>query len=233
MKKMNFWLLPLLILVLFGTTNTAQPATAEAASQKEKATATQLSRNQTTIVLDAGHGGYDSGGEARDGTLEKDITLQVSLLVGKQLSEAGYQVIYTRISDDVSWPSDNLSDLAQRVSIAEDGNADYYISLHTNSSESYDDGAYGIEGYVASSHGTTATLCDELLSALEQLGYTQNRGLKTTAESSLYVIDHNAVPAILLELGFLSDSDDAAYMESAAGQQQIADAIAAVIIANC
>ena len=65
---------------------------------------------------------------------------------------------------------------------------------------------------------------------LMELGYTQNRGLKSTQESSLYVIDSNPVPAMLLELGFITDSADAAYMCSEEGQTALAQGIAQGIL---
>ena len=231
MKKMIYLAIPLLVFVLVITNKniTIQPATAQ--SQLD---ITQLSYGEKTktIVIDAGHGGYDSGGISYNGIYEKDITLDVSLLLGEKLEEAGYEVIYTRTSDTVSWPSDNVADLSARVQIAEEADADLYISLHTNSSESYDDGAYGVEGYVSSDNVETYQLCESILDSLTALNYTMNRGVKTTDTSSLYVIDKNSIPAILLEIGFLSDSDDAAYVSSSQGCEAIANAIYTSIIEN-
>lgn len=55
------------------------------------------------IVLDAGHGGYDTGSISYDGVYEKDITLAITQKIGEQLEKAGYTVVYTRTSDEVSW----------------------------------------------------------------------------------------------------------------------------------
>lgn len=85
----------------------------------------------TTIVVDAGHGGYDSGSISTSGVLEKDVTLEVALLVGERLQEAGYAVVYTRTGDEVSWPSDNSADLAARVEtgfISDTQDIDYILS---------------------------------------------------------------------------------------------------------
>ena len=89
--------------------------------------------NMETIVIDAGHRGYDVGCIALDGTQEKDITLDIALSTGELLEEAGYNVVYTRTSDNVSWPEDNKEDLQSRIDIAEDADANYYISIHINS----------------------------------------------------------------------------------------------------
>lgn len=181
-----------------------------------------------TIILDAGHGGYDSGGVAADGTLEKDITLSLTLAIGNLLKEAGYQVLYTRESDEVPWESDNLSDLYARVHMAQEQEADYFISIHTNFS-SYHDGAYGFETYLDYQDDQIIAMAENIHAQLDSLSYSVDRGLKSTAENSLYVIDHNDVPALLLEVGFLSDSDDANYMIH--HQDELAQAIADGIIA--
>lgn len=185
-----------------------------------------------TIVIDPGHGGYDSGSISINGVMEKDITLAIALKTGALLEGEGYHVIYTRESDDVTWSDDNLDDLQSRVTIGEENNAAYYISIHTNASENYDDGAYGFETYLKEHDDTMKTAASSISENLMNLSYTQNRGLKTTQERSLYVIDSNPVSAMLIEVGFLTDSDDAAYMTSEHGQSQIAQAIADGIIEN-
>lgn len=183
------------------------------------------------IVLDAGHGGYDTGGISMDMVYEKDITLSIALKTGEILSENGYQVLYTRTSDEVSWSNDNLEDLQSRIAIAEQANADYYISIHTNASE-YNDGASGFEAYIHHSDDTMLAMAQSIEKNLMDLQYTTSRGIKRTDESSLYVIDQNPVAAILLEVGFLTDEQDAAYLCSEEGQQEIAEAIAEGIMEN-
>ena len=185
----------------------------------------------TVIVLDAGHGGYDSGSLAFDGTMEKDITLSITLLVGEYLNNAGYKIVYTRTSDDVIWSNDNLDDLSTRVQIAENANADYYISIHLNASQ-YGDGARGFEAYTDYEDEEILQMIESIEDNLMQLSYTQNRGIKSTNESSLYVIDKNSIPAMLLELGFITDYQDVSYLTSQTGQENIANTIAEGILAN-
>lgn len=177
-----------------------------------------------TIVLDAGHGDYDTGGISEDGTYEKDITLSISLKLGAYLEDAGYCVVYTR-TDDIVDTEDNLVDLQNRVDIAEAADADYFISLHTNFSE-YNDGASGIESYINYDNTATYTLASYIHDELNTLGYTTDRGIKDTQETPLYVVAKNDVPAVLLELGFLSDQQDTAYLISENGQEDIAYSIA-------
>lgn len=219
MKKYILLLIPCLILVLF-VWNPFQSdpiLSVDDLCAKEEVIA---------VVLDAGHGGYDSGGVAQDGTYEKDITLSIILQVGKILEDNGYEVIYTRDSDMVSWPEDNLADLKERVNVATLAQGDLFVSIHTNSSEAFDDGAYGVEAYYDGTDETMEILCAKILNNLSDLQYTNNRGVKATSDTPLYVIDKNNIPAILLEIGFLSDSDDSAYMKDKEGQANIARAIA-------
>lgn len=186
----------------------------------------------TIIVLDPGHGGYDTGSISYDGVYEKEITLDITRKVGARLEEEGYEVVYTRTDDEVIWPSDNKEDLQTRIDIAKEADADYFISLHTNASSGYDDGAYGFEIYLDGSDETINAMAEQLGNNLESLQYSQNRGIKTTEDYSLYVIDQNPVPAMLLELGFITDSEEVDYMVSEQGQEALATSIANGIIST-
>jgi N-acetylmuramoyl-L-alanine amidase len=92
------------------------------------------------IVIDAGHGGHDTGTIGPHGLMEKDLCLDVALKLGKEIEEKlpGAEVIYTR-KDDTFIP------LEQRTAIANDAKADLFISVHANSS--HDQAARGIETY--------------------------------------------------------------------------------------
>ena len=164
-----------------------------------------------TIMIDAGHGGYDVGSISNFDDYEKDINLDIALLVGKQLKSYGYNVVYTRTSDSVSWPSDNKKDLQARCNLAQKKNADLFISIHLNSSE-YD--ASGYEIYCDFNNKTTVKLSKSILTQLDQLDYSTNRGLLDTNETPLYVVTNNKVDAILIEAGFISDDSDLYYLKN-------------------
>ena len=164
-----------------------------------------------TIMIDAGHGGYDVGSISNFDDYEKDINLDIALLVGKQLKSYGYNVVYTRTSDSVSWPSNNKKDLQARCNLAQKKNADLFISIHLNSSE-YD--ASGYEIYCDFTNKTTVKLSKSILTQLDQLDYSTNRGLLDTNETPLYVVANNKVDAILIEAGFISDDSDLYYLKN-------------------
>lgn len=168
------------------------------------------SNTKETIMIDAGHGGYDVGAISNSGEYEKDINLQIALKLGKKLKENGYQVLYTRTSDTVSWPSDNTQDLQARCDLAANKNADYFISIHLNSSE-YE--ANGYEIYCDFNNSSTKKLSKNILKQLDALNYSSNRGLQDTNETALYVISHNNVPALLIEAGFITNDSDITYIQ--------------------
>ena len=131
----------------------------------------------TTIVVDAGHGGYDSGSIRASGVLEKDVTLEVALLVGERLQEAGYAVVYTRTGDEVSWPSDNSADLAARVETAIKAEADYYLSVHLNASV-VGDGVRGFEIYADPDDAEMWAMASAVEEQLAELDFSEDRGVK-------------------------------------------------------
>lgn len=183
----------------------------------------KVNAKQTTIMLDAGHGGYDSGSVAIDDTLEKDYNLKIVKALGKILKSKGYNVVYTRTSDKVSWSDDNKEDLQARCDLAKSKNADYFISIHLNASNYYDDGASGYEIYCDFNNSKTKKLSKSILNQLDNLNYSTNRGLQDTNETSLYVVSKNTVPAILIEAGFITDSNDVYYIQN--NTEQLAQAI--------
>ena len=71
--------------------------------------------------LQSAHEGYDVGAVSNYGDYEKDINLDIALLIGKQLKSYGYNVVYTRTNDSVSWSEDNVEDLQTRCDLAKKG----------------------------------------------------------------------------------------------------------------
>lgn len=149
-----------------------------------------------TVVLDAGHGGYDNG--AVNGTRkEKDDNLRMTLAVGSILKNCGVNVVYTR-STDVFIP------LLERSQISNNAGADLFASIHRNSSTL--PSANGVENwvYVTPSQKAVAA-ADLVLSRIVSAGVQSNRGLKY---GNFSVVRHTKAPAMLLELGFISNAED-------------------------
>lgn len=177
----------------------------------EKDTMVSAKSTKETILIDAGHGGYDVGAESYYGDYEKDINLDIALLIGKQLKSYGYKVVYTRTSDSVSWSNDNTEDLQTRCDLAKKKNSDLFVSIHLNSSE-YE--ANGYEIYCDFNNKNTVKLSNSILKQLDQLYYSTNRGLLDINETPLYVVKNNKVDSILIEAGFISDDSDLYYLKN-------------------
>lgn len=155
-----------------------------------------------TIVIDAGHGGKDIGASGQNGTNEKDVTLTMAKNIQSELEKrTDANVILTR-NDDV-----NIS-LADRVKVADEQKADLFVSLHFDAFFTND--VEGITTYYKKKS-------DEPLAALIQDHIFKN-GLdakdRGVSLGDFYVLRENSSPAILLELGYISNSSDEARMTS-------------------
>src|SRR5258705_7943197 len=129
-----------------------QPANAALPTRDGQSTLTRaLGLKIGRIVIDAGHGGHDTGTIGPTGLMEKDICLDVALRLGKIIHQRlpGAEVVFTR-SDDTFIP------LEERTHIANEAKADMFISIHANSSQ--DTGARGIETYYLNLKGSSEAM---------------------------------------------------------------------------
>ncbi len=168
------------------------------------------------VVLDAGHGGSDYGA-IREGINEKDITLDVTQRVESILRSKGYKVALTR-------KNDVYVSLEDRVEFSEGEEPEIFVSIHVNSAVSTDPS--GIETHYY--HEYSKELAEVVHKHLvKEIPNTKNRGL---FKSKFYVINHTTVPAILVEMGFLSNVDERNELITDSRKQKTAKAIAEGII---
>jgi N-acetylmuramoyl-L-alanine amidase len=175
------------------------------------------------IVVDPGHGGKDSGSRSSSGTLEKDITLEVSKRLAAMLGQAGASVLLTRDCDmwlaDPEAPHKKRSDLTRRVDMANSNNADAFISIHVNSFV-HDRGQRGAQTFSqpGSEESKTLSLCvqDELSKMLNT---------KRKPKEIDYFIRRAKVPAVIVEIGFLSNPAEEKLLLDSAYQSKVAFAI--------
>nr|WP_296153601.1 N-acetylmuramoyl-L-alanine amidase [uncultured Peptoniphilus sp.] len=160
---------------------------------------------KATVVIDAGHGGKDSGAVGVDGTREKELALDTARRVESLLTDRGYQVIMTRSRDE-------YIQLANRAKIANNANADIFLSIHFNSAGT--DKAKGIEVLYASENnvsrkkeaGDQRRLANEVLKCILKETGLNNRGIKNRPE--LAVLRLTDMNAALVEGGFMSNPDE-------------------------
>lgn len=233
--KMIFILACLFLFVVGGTTisyfsNTKQGNIVKAADNfakesKEEASVKQKQR-KGVIVIDPGHGGYDPGSDF-DGVYEKDVVLSVAKYMGAYLEKHDFKVIYTR-NKDVSVGDYEIKDLQNRVDIAAANQADLFVSLHLNFSELVSQRAYGFDTYANEGVGQSMAYAKNIMQELLKLKYSQARYAQNG--DTLHVIEKNERPAVLVEMGFVNDSSDLAYLRKDAGQKAIGEAIAKAVI---
>lgn len=173
------------------------------------------SGGKKVIVIDPGHGDTDSGGIGATGTLEKDMVLKVGIKVAALLKkESQIDLIMTR-TDDTFIPLDS------RVKIAEDVNADVFLSIHGNAASNKD--ASGTETFY------TDTKRSKLLSDIIQKHVLAATGFKdrNSKQANYLVIRKTTMPAALLEIGFLTNKTEEAIMMQDDFQNKVAQAIVA------
>ena len=181
-----------------------------------------------TVCIDAGHGGYDVGAVTSSNISEKDITLKIALKVGALLEKEGVNVLYTRTSDKVSWPSNNKLDIRARVKVSNEAKADAFVSIHCNSSINSSD--HGVETWCRFPNSDGEKLAESLQKELISSNYSTDRGLKYESNGSLGVLRLNNSVSALIELGFLSNSSDIKFITSESGQDVCANSIAKGIL---
>lgn len=175
------------------------------------------------VVLDPGHGGYDVGSEYM-GIYEKDTVLALALDIGESLEEMDIPVVYTRVSDDVSWPEEEALDLSARAKIANESGASVFVSIHTNATETKD--GQGFEVWADGQDIQAVQLSNYILEAVDTLQYTVNRGIKDTATSPIQVLQETNMTAVLVEAGFLESDNDRSYLLDDDKRKILADQIA-------
>jgi N-acetylmuramoyl-L-alanine amidase len=197
-----------LIIAGFSFASMVCPASRAAQTSRDP----QASGPSTTIVIDAGHGGFDRGGIPGQRIPEKEMTLDVAQRLKGVLTAAGYHVVMTRDSD-VFVP------LATRVAIANSYRNAIFVCIHFNSAKRA--GADGIETYFYSRDSLP------LASAVHYFvaggAPSPNRGVR---RRGYYVLRKTRIPAVLVECGFLTNPTEGGYVESTSYRQKLATEIA-------
>ena len=167
----------------------------------------------TTVILDAGHGGEDGGAVGVNGVFEKDLNLEMSKTMAALLRSMGARVIETRTEDRLLYTEEEnikgyrkVYDLRNRLKIAEANEDAIFISLHMNR---FTDPKYsGMQIYYSKNRAESRVLADTLQSSVrEHLSPDNNRKTKGAGES-IYLLDRAENIALLVECGFLSNPEE-------------------------
>ena len=148
------------------------------------------------IILDAGHGGRDNGASYQD-RIEKEDNLNLTLAVGRELEEKGFDVVYVRQEDIYQSPF-------QKATIANELGGDLFVSIHRNSSATPNQ-YQGVETLVYSQNGLPELAAKNVNEELEKVGYI-NLGIEERPR--LVVLNSTQMPAVLIEVGFINSEGD-------------------------
>jgi len=169
--------------------------------------------NQKIIVIDAGHGGKDSGAKT-DFVTEKDYTLSIAKKVKNLADGSDVKIVLTRNDD-------TFISLQDRLEIINDVDADQIISLHLNKSDRSEENGY--EFYISNENEKfkeSLALATELSQNLPN-----DIAFSKIANADFYLLRHINKPATLIDLGYISNKRNSHFISSTKGQEKIAQSI--------
>lgn len=185
-----------------------------------------------TVVLDAGHGGFDPGKVGINGVLEKDINLAIVIKLKELLEEKGFTVYLTRDSDNLlaspNSTSQKKDDMIARIQLISEINPFFTISIHQNSFT--DPSVNGPQVFYYKDSVESATMAQVLQDILNsQLNPQKKR--QPQANANYYLLTRTPTPTVIVECGFLSNQTEADLLAQDSYQDQVARAIFSGIVA--
>lgn len=181
------------------------------------------------ILIDPGHGGFDGGASSKNGTVEKDINLAISLKIKRALECEGYTVKLTREIDEGLYEKGQTikekkrEDLNNRRSMKKDISCDVFISIHQNMFPQAK--CFGAQTWYATNE-KSQKLADSIQNALKETIPDGNKRVsKPAGDSYLILRDEYDCAAILLECGFLSNPEEEQRLKSEEHQNLMVNGI--------
>ncbi len=180
-----------------------------------------------TILIDVGHGGEDGGAIGLNSVVEKNINLQISLVLGAVLSQNGYKVLMTR-TDDVDLADKNLnsisdrkrSDMYNRLEFINTSNADLVISIHQNT---FSESKYnGLQAFYSKENSREFA---EILQNMVRDELQNGNDREAKLADNIYLLDNSVVPMVVVECGFISNPADSQMLQDESFQDELAHTI--------
>ncbi|GAA3411892.1 N-acetylmuramoyl-L-alanine amidase CwlD [Paenibacillus hodogayensis] len=180
------------------------------------------------IALDPGHGGPDGGAVSKEGLVEKEVNLAISLYLRDYLQQAGAMVVMTRETDrDLAgegtkgYSKRKTEDLLNRVQFIQQRKAQMSISIHLNSIPSAK--WKGAQSFYYPGNDEGKKLAESIQGEIKSNMNNTDRAIKS--EDEFYLLKTLPIPAVLVEVGFLSNPEEARMMADSTYQKQIAESI--------
>lgn len=186
------------------------------------------------IVIDAGHGGIDGGATSCTGVLESHINLQISLRLEELFHLLGYDTVMIRRTDESIYTEGNtiasqkVSDLKERVRIANETDNAFLISIHQNTfSDSRYQGAQVFYADEKTSQSVARVMQQNLITILNP---DSRRNAKKA--SGVYLMEHITCPGVLIECGFLTNPEEERMLRDADYQKKLCAVIVSSVSAH-
>ena len=192
-----------------------------------------LKNTAPTVIIDAGHGGFDGGAVAHDGTVEKDINLPIALKLQATLNLLGYNTVMVRTEDvavndaNDKGVSAKVSDIKNRVEMMKQYPNAIFVSIHMNKYQTTQ--PHGAQVFY-SKIGDSEILAKSIQNSIATRIQTDNKRVVKQTTKDIYLLYHATVPSVIVECGFLSNLDDLSNFKSSEYQSKIAFSIADGII---
>lgn len=183
-----------------------------------------------TIIIDAGHGGMDGGAVSADGVAEKDINLAFALKMYALCRSLGLPCVLTREDDRLLYTEEahkKAQDLKNRLQYTEKYESCVLFSIHQNKFPQTS--CKGLQVYYSKNDPGSLTLAQSIQQTVEEYIQTDNTRKVKPADSSIYLLDRAAVPAVIVECGFLSNPEDLCKLQEDEYQTALCAAFLAAI----
>ncbi len=177
---------------------------------------------QHIILIDPGHGGIDGGAKSKNGTIEKDINLSISIKLKAELEAANYLVYMTR-AEDSQLDSRKAKDLSARCQMKKDTKCDMFISIHQNMFPQAN--CFGAQVWYASNEDSKV-LAEDIQTSLKETVDDKNKRIPKAAKEQYRILrDGYEAPCVLVECGFLSNYEEEQKLKSNEHQDKIVKGI--------
>lgn len=170
------------------------------------------------IFIDPGHGGIDPGAVGSR-ILEKDVDLAVAMHLGKLLEKHGARVVYSR-TGDYELELEEGADVEARLKLMKESRPTIVISIHCNAFVS--PAEYGAQTFYSTNHPQSRLLAECIQELLKK---ETNTYREISSRLDHFILNHANVPAVTVELGFLSNPEEEMLLEDAAYQEKLAEII--------
>lgn len=189
-------------------------------------------RQRPKVIVDAGHGGFDGGAVGINGVVEKGINLAISQDLGACLEWCGFQVLYTRTTDDdtsdqglSTTREKKTSDLYNRLDLMEENADGVVVSIHQNKFE--DPSCWGAQVFYGTQQQEASSRLAEIIRGnIRLLLQPENEREIKAAYDTLFLLNNAPQTIVMVECGFVSNPREASLLSTPDYQQQIAFAIA-------